>query len=105
MARAKRVCSTFGCPNLTDQTRCPTCRARAEQLRGTRQQRGYDAQHDAIRLMWAARITQGDVNCARCGQGIAPDAAWDLDHTDDRRGYLGPSHAGCNRATNRGQSC
>jgi hypothetical protein len=35
--------------------------------------------------------------CARCGQ---PMYAWqklDLDHTDDRRGYLGLSHASCNR--------
>ena len=39
---SKRVCSTSGCPTLTDTAgRCPTCDARADKARGTATQRGY----------------------------------------------------------------
>jgi hypothetical protein len=36
--------------------------------------------------------------CPRCGLPMLPGQALDLDHTDDRVGYLGCSHAKCNRA-------
>ncbi len=35
--------------------------------------------------------------CPRCGQPMHPGQRLDLDHTDDRSGYLGLSHAACNR--------
>jgi hypothetical protein len=35
--------------------------------------------------------------CPRCGRPMLAGQALDLDHTDDRAGYLGISHAGCNR--------
>lgn len=41
MPRALKVCSTVGCPTLTAVGRCDACRAKAEQARGTRTQRGY----------------------------------------------------------------
>ncbi len=48
--------------------------------------------------MIAARIVAGETfHCARCDEPIRPDDEWDLDHTADRTGYLGPSHSVCNR--------
>jgi hypothetical protein len=35
--------------------------------------------------------------CARCGQPMYVTQLLDLDHTDDRAGYLGLSHRACNR--------
>ena len=61
--------------------------------------RGYGADHRRDRRSWAPAVAAGTVRCARCGELIVPGEAWDLDHTDDRGGYLGPSHARCNRAT------
>lgn len=49
MPRAARVCSTPGCPEITDGGRCPTCRGKAEQRRGTAAQRGYSGQHWRVR--------------------------------------------------------
>ena len=61
--------------------------------------RGYGARHKALRKRWAAEVARGEVCCARCGGVIWRDEPWDLDHTPDRSGYLGPSHRRCNRAT------
>jgi hypothetical protein len=41
-------------------------------------------------------VRTGAVNCARCGKPIQPQDQWQLDHSDDRNGYLGASHASCN---------
>lgn len=35
--------------------------------------------------------------CPRCGWPMWPSQQLDLDHTDDRSGYLGLSHRSCNR--------
>lgn len=35
--------------------------------------------------------------CARCGRPMFVTQLLDLDHTDDRTGYLGLSHRSCNR--------
>jgi hypothetical protein len=98
---AKRTCSRPGCPTLINRgdTYCPAHKAQHERARGTRQQRGYTPEHDRARKAWAAKITQqGGIPCARCGQPINPGDPWDLDHTDDRTAYLGPSHPACNAA-------
>lgn len=91
-----RVCSVPGCPTLTAAGRCQPHERQADQARGTRQQRGYTNQHDRLRKHWAPLVATGNVRCARCDEPIAPDEPWALDHTEDRTGYLGPSHKVCN---------
>lgn len=95
-----KVCSTTGCPTLIPgaRRRCAPHEREQEQARGSRQARGYGAEHDRLRAEWAPQVATGAVACARCHQPIAPDTAWELDHTDDRTGYLGPSCALCNRS-------
>jgi hypothetical protein len=56
----------------------------------------YAGQHQAIR-----RALLPDAYgrpCPRCGFPMLPGQDLDLDHTDDRAGYIGMSHATCNRA-------
>jgi hypothetical protein len=95
MARL-RVCAEPGCPELSEGRRCPAHASERERARGTRQQRGYDAEHDRLRARWKPKVERCEVKCARCGQLILPGQTWHLDHTDDRVGYLGPSHERCN---------
>lgn len=98
----KRPC--LGCGTLTDRpgSRCPNCASEhgkaRDARRGTRQQRGYGTAHDKLRERWRTRVEAGTVQCARCGLPIPADGPWALDHTDDRTGYLGPSHKDCNDA-------
>ena len=64
--------------------------------------RGYGPGHEARRRKVDPLVQTGTVPCARCGELIEKNEPWDLDHRDDRRGYLGPSHARCNRSTRGG---
>jgi hypothetical protein len=96
MPKAMRVCPTAGCPELVSSGYCDTCQPARERARGTRQQRGYDARHDRLRRQWAPKVEAGLTRCSRCALPILPGAEWALDHTDDRAGYLGPSHRRCN---------
>ena len=86
----------------------PEALRRARQLDDERQQRyreegkarvKYGRPHARVRAEVARVVARGDARCARCGLAIDPAEPWDLDHTDDRSGYLGPSHRRCNRAT------
>ena len=54
-------------------------------------------EHRWLRANIAMLINNSEVFCSRCDERILPGTFWDLDHTDDRTGYLGPSHASCNR--------
>jgi hypothetical protein len=49
-----------------------------------------------MRARFAPLVAAGKAKCARCGEAIEPGSEWALDHRDDGRGYLGPSHASCN---------
>jgi hypothetical protein len=74
------------------------CRERHRELDPARRRR-YSAGHQRLRARVAVAVERGTASCSRCGLPIAPGTAWDLDHSDDGRSYLGPSHAACNRAT------
>ncbi len=80
--------------------RCTTHTRDRERARGTRQQRGYDANHDRLRAKWAPKVATGRINCHNptCGLPIQPGEPWDLGHTPDRRSYRGPEHTRCNRS-------
>jgi hypothetical protein len=70
--------------------------AARKKRQSSRHARGYTNAHVARRRQLEPLVATGQVRCCRCGQLIEPGQAWHLDHRDDRRGYLGPSHATCN---------
>ncbi len=59
--------------------------------------RGYGSTHRRMRDAAKASVDAGQAACSRCGRMIAPGTPWDLDHTPDRLGWLGPAHRSCNR--------
>lgn len=99
-----RVCNVPGCFELQPEPRCPAHRREREQRRGTRQERGYDAKHQALRARWSPRVASGKVQCWRCGQRLSPLEPWDLGHVDtedlprEKQRRL-PECLPCNRAT------
>jgi hypothetical protein len=50
----------------------------------------------ALARKWRARHGLDSVPDSAAGQPIEASQPWHLDHRDDRRGYLGTSHATCN---------
>src|SRR5512132_1426549 len=59
----------------------------------TTTQRGYGANHQALRKAWARKVAAGSIGCARCGLKILPGEPWDLGHVDgDRSRYTRPEH-------------
>lgn len=60
MPRALKICSTNGCPNTTTSGRCDSCRAAAEQRRGTSTDRGYGHRH---RRRFRRGVLQRDPFC------------------------------------------
>lgn len=97
-----RVCGEPGCPEIQAAPRCPDHTREVERTRGTRQQRGYDAQHDRLRRQWKPKVERVTVHChakvcVMPARLILPGQPWDLGHTDDRSGWTGPEHATCNR--------
>jgi hypothetical protein len=96
MSRLLRPC--LGCgQTVRGKTRCWDCERAKDRARGTRRQRGYTAEHDALRAQLVAALDPW-APCPRCHQPLGPDPArLDLMHTDDRRGWLGLGHRHCNR--------
>lgn len=100
-----KVCAEPGCPTLTTTTRCDQHRRERDRARGTRQERGYGAEHDRLRAEWQAELDTGRVvYCWRCldrGKRTKIDPTrWHLGHDDfDRGKYRGPECVPCNLAT------
>lgn len=70
---------------------------------GSTYARGYDYRHEQLRAWWKPKVEAGGIPCFAIvclmpNRLILPGQLWDLDHTPDRTGYLGPSHRRCNRA-------
>lgn len=67
-------------------------------------ERGYGAKHKRERTRWARILkAEGLLVCAtagkspNCPQVIRDGDDWDLGHTEDRTGYIGPQCVPCNR--------
>ena len=60
--------------------------------------RGLGHHHQVTRRQVEPLVRSGRAVCTRCGLSIDPLEPWDLDHTEDRRGYLGLAHRRCNRS-------
>lgn len=57
----------------------------------------YPWQHKKLRKLIKDQMAQGiSFRCGRCRLPIEAGQPWHLDHSDDRAGYIGPSHARCN---------
>jgi len=74
-----RVCAEPGCPELTKGRRCKAHEREHDKARGTRQQRGYDAQHEATRQ--ALLPDAYGTKCPLCDEYMYPHQALHLDHT------------------------
>lgn len=93
-----KVCATKHCPVLTARSYCDEHQAERDRARGTTKQRGYSGRHQSTRAEIVAAMEQGTViRCVTCTSILTPDT-FDLGHTDDRTGYVGPQCANkCNR--------
>lgn len=102
------TCCECGAPKPSARhVYCVTCRKKQRNAPGGKHPPGssallgYGRRHRKQRLAALASFRFGDP-CARCGQPMLdPPEKLDLDHTDDRTGYLGLSHASCNRRHTR----
>ena len=95
-----KVCLEPGCPTLTERSRCAEHERAKDRARGTPAERGYDAEHRALRASFVPLVRTGLVKCWRCRELIGADEPWDLGHEDGNRSrHRGPECLPCNRAT------
>lgn len=64
--------------------------------------RGYGVTHQQQRALLKPLVDAGkafcaEVICTERSRHIEPGAPWDLAHTADRSGWLGPAHRICNQ--------
>ena len=79
--------------------RCSDCARAHWRAMPTSSERGYGAEHVALRRQWEPLVATGQVICWRCGRTILPDEPFDLGHDDtDRTQWRSPEHVSCNRA-------
>jgi len=82
--------------------RCPACITRDQQRRdakrGSRQSRGYNAEHDRERAACLAVFTPGQA-CVLGGEPLPTSDNLDLAHNESRTGWLGLACAAHNRNT------
>ena len=97
---AGKRCNARGCPAIitNGNTKCTPHQREADAARGTTTARGYGGTHQAERARWKAILRTREVPCARCGEPIPQGSEFDLGHTDDRTGWIGPEHPECNRS-------
>ena len=90
MTRASRICSQPGCPEIIPSGgSCPDHPARAPWAgRGSRQERGYDAEFERNRKV----VLDEETHCARCGG---------LGYGDDQVGHkMAPAAGGTSAREN-----
>lgn len=97
-----KVCAESGCPVLTTSTRCTEHTRQRDRARGTRQERGYDADYDAVGRDYQRRMDAGELfKCWRCDSPLGPRRGvdWTLGHDDhDRTVLRGPECPPCQYA-------
>jgi hypothetical protein len=94
------VCGRRFVPRTGQHKWCtPVCRERARTQTRLRSPARYGHAHKKLRKAVAVQVAAGGVACSRCGGVSRFGDPWDLDHADNGNGYLGPSHARCNRQT------
>lgn len=97
-----KVCAEPGCPELHEKPRgyCEQHERQRDRARGSRQQRGYDSEHDKLRASTAQRVDREGFTCWRCGTRFPPGTRFDLGHDDHYRSvYRGAECLPCNRST------
>lgn len=95
------VCIEDGCPKLTRKTRCSEHERAKDKARGTRQQRGYDAEYDAAHRDYQRRMDAGErFDCWRC-----PELGRPAHIVDPRPGHWHLGHSNTDRSVIRGPQC
>lgn len=88
-------------PEPVQQDRLSCCPGVPVPKPGTRQARGYDADHDAQRRAWQPVVDRGEATChaVRClepTRRIPARGEWHLGHNPERTRWTGPEHPRCN---------